>query len=38
LFDHPGYLVCRACSQAYPVRDDIPSMLAGRAVSVEDLP
>ncbi|MDR1441447.1 MAG: Trm112 family protein [Bifidobacteriaceae bacterium] len=37
LFDHPGYLVCRACRLAYPVRDSVPVMLADRAVSLEEL-
>ncbi|MDR3106889.1 MAG: hypothetical protein LBU05_01630 [Bifidobacteriaceae bacterium] len=36
--DHPGYLVCAACARAYPIRDGIPAMLAGRAVDLEDLP
>ncbi|MDR1635129.1 MAG: Trm112 family protein [Bifidobacteriaceae bacterium] len=38
LGDRPGHLVCRACQLAYPVRDGIPSMLAGRAVELGELP
>jgi uncharacterized protein YbaR (Trm112 family) len=31
LADAPGQLVCQSCRLAYPVRDGIPSLLAGRA-------
>ncbi|MDR0626845.1 MAG: Trm112 family protein [Bifidobacteriaceae bacterium] len=35
LIDRPGQLVCPACRLAYPVRDGIPALLAGRAVEWE---
>ncbi|MDR2565338.1 MAG: Trm112 family protein [Bifidobacteriaceae bacterium] len=38
LTDQSGHLVCGACRLAYPVRDGIPSMLAGRAVDLGELP
>lgn len=35
----PGELVCKPCKLAYPVRDDIPVMLAdeARALQAEEL-
>ncbi|MDR0593009.1 MAG: Trm112 family protein [Bifidobacteriaceae bacterium] len=38
LTDRPGHLVCPPCRLAYPIREGIPVMLAGRAVALEDLP
>ncbi|MDR1393945.1 MAG: hypothetical protein LBJ62_08280 [Bifidobacteriaceae bacterium] len=31
LDDGPGRLICPACQLAYPLRDGIPALLAGRA-------
>jgi uncharacterized protein YbaR (Trm112 family) len=36
LADGPGRLECHACALGYPVRDGIPSLLAGRAEPLGD--
>jgi uncharacterized protein YbaR (Trm112 family) len=35
LVDAPDLLTCPACRQGYPVREGIPAMLAGQAVSLD---
>ncbi|MDR3107035.1 MAG: Trm112 family protein [Bifidobacteriaceae bacterium] len=36
LGDRRGQLVCAVCRLVYPVRDGIPSLLAGRASELEE--
>ncbi|MDR2453069.1 MAG: Trm112 family protein [Bifidobacteriaceae bacterium] len=38
LEDGPGQLICGRCRLAYPFRDGIPALLAGRAINLGERP